>query len=187
MDRDSTLRLAPTVGLGQIARSRTCAPVSRLYPCHFLEPDDCTVKIGDRTLLACNVSVITATHPVSPEERRGSLGKEYAKPVTIGDDCWIGANVVILPGVTIGNGVTVGAGSVVTKDVEDRSIVVGELSLLHSVCRAWSDISFRQSGTTSEEGIGTCRWSITWARETSCLRRHADPFSHLFAVLERHR
>jgi carbonic anhydrase/acetyltransferase-like protein (isoleucine patch superfamily) len=128
--------------------------VSRSYPCHRLDPDAGTVKIGDRTLLACNVSVITATHPVSPEERRGSLGKEYAKPVTIGDDCWIGANVVILPGVTIGNGVTVGAGSVVTKDVEDRSIVVGELSLLDSMVRALSDISFRQSGTTSEEGIG---------------------------------
>jgi acetyltransferase-like isoleucine patch superfamily enzyme len=53
------------------------------------------------------------------------LGPEYGKPITIGEDCWIGGNVVVLPGVTIGRGVTVGAGSVVTKDVEDYVVVAG--------------------------------------------------------------
>lgn len=57
--------------------------------------------------------------------RCGVLGPEYGKPITIGEDCWIGGNVVVLPGVTIGRGVTVGAGSVVTKDVEDYVVVAG--------------------------------------------------------------
>ena len=65
---------------------------------------------------------MTATHPTDPIQRRKT---EYGKPIRIGKDCWIGGNAIILPGVTIGDGVTVGAGSVVTKDIEPFSVVVG--------------------------------------------------------------
>lgn len=81
------------------------------------------VKIGDHILLAPNVVITTSNHPLDLKIRRDSLG--YASPIEIGDDVWIGANAVILPGVKIGNNVVVAAGAVVTKDVEDDSIVAG--------------------------------------------------------------
>ena len=90
------------------------------HNCIFL--DDCEIIVGSNTLFGPNVQVYTATHPVDPMERR--IG-EYGKPIKIGNDCWIGGSAVILPGVTIGDGVTVGAGSVVTKDVEDYTVVAG--------------------------------------------------------------
>ncbi|KAG9224239.1 hypothetical protein CCMSSC00406_0004738 [Pleurotus cornucopiae] len=83
------------------------------------------VRIGARTLIGPNVQIYTPTHPLSPEERNGLDGPEASKPIIIGKDCWIGGGTIILPGVTIGDGVTVGAGSVVTKDVESRTVVAG--------------------------------------------------------------
>jgi acetyltransferase-like isoleucine patch superfamily enzyme len=76
-------------------------------------------------MIAANTQVYTPTHPISPEERNGLRGKEWAKPIVIGNDVWIGGGVVLVPGVTIGDGATVGAGSVVTKDVEPRTVVGG--------------------------------------------------------------
>ena len=70
-----------------------------------------------------NVSIFAATHEVEVESRRADV--EYARPVVIGDDCWIGGHAVILPGVTIGRGCTVAAASVVTRDVEPWSVVMG--------------------------------------------------------------
>ncbi|KAL9125246.1 MAG: hypothetical protein Q9217_005522 [Psora testacea] len=87
--------------------------------------DTCLVTIGSRTLLAANVSIYAATHPLDPVLRNGTSGPELGKAITIGDDCFIGGSVVILPGVKIGNGITVGAGSVVTKDVPDLCVVAG--------------------------------------------------------------
>ena len=87
--------------------------------------DTCLVTIGSRTLLAANVSIYGATHPLDPVLRSGTNGPELGKEVHIGEDCFIGGSVVILPGVKIGNGVTVGAGSVVTKDVPDLCVVAG--------------------------------------------------------------
>jgi acetyltransferase-like isoleucine patch superfamily enzyme len=87
--------------------------------------DTCTITIGARTLVGPNCSFYAATHPTDPRVRNGINGPEAGKPITIGEDCWLGGNVVVLPGVTIGKGVTVGAGSVVTKDVEDYVVVVG--------------------------------------------------------------
>ncbi|KAI9146860.1 Sophorolipid acetyltransferase [Paramyrothecium foliicola] len=85
---------------------------------------DCAhVTIGDRVFFGTGVSLITATHETGLQSRRDNI--EYAEPITIGNDCWLGANVTVLPGVTIGNGCTVGAGSVVTKSVPDYSVVVG--------------------------------------------------------------
>jgi maltose O-acetyltransferase len=73
------------------------------------------VTIGNRTLFGPNVQIYTATHPMHYQERASGL--EYAKPVRIGEDVWIGGSVVICPGVTIGDRSVIGAGSVVTKDI----------------------------------------------------------------------
>ncbi|CAE6438276.1 unnamed protein product [Rhizoctonia solani] len=87
--------------------------------------DVCPITIGERTLIGPNVQIYTPVHPLKPEERNGLKGEEWAKSIKIGKDCWIGGAVVICPGVMIGDGSTVGAGSVVTKDVEPRSVVAG--------------------------------------------------------------
>jgi len=71
-----------------------------------------------------NVSIFAATHETEVQSRRDNV--EYGLPVVIGDDSWIGGGVVILPGVTIGRGCTVGAMSVVTKDIPDFSVAIGQ-------------------------------------------------------------
>lgn len=81
------------------------------------------VTIGSNVLFGPNVQIYTATHPISAEERRQWL--EFAKPITIGDDCWIGGGAIICPGVTIGDRCVIGAGAVVTKDIPDDAIAVG--------------------------------------------------------------
>lgn len=85
--------------------------------------DDTHIYVGDYTLFGPNVTVATAGHPILPELRE--QGYQYNAPVHIGRNCWIGAGVVIVPGVTIGDNVVVGAGSVVTKDLPDNVIAVG--------------------------------------------------------------
>ena len=87
--------------------------------------DTCLVTIGSRTLLASNVSLYSATHPLDPVLRNGTKGPELGKEIHIGEDCFIGGNVTICPGVRIGKGSTVGAGSVVTKDVPELCVVAG--------------------------------------------------------------
>ena len=87
--------------------------------------DSSLVTIGSRTLLASNVSLYSATHPLDPTIRNGTKGPELGKDIRIGSDCFIGGSVTICPGVTIGNGSTVGAGSVVTKDVPEMCVVAG--------------------------------------------------------------
>lgn len=74
-------------------------------------------------MLAPNVQIYTAAHPLDVETR--NKGLEYALPVTIGKNCWIGGSVVILPGVTIGDNCVIGAGSVVNKDIPPNSVAVG--------------------------------------------------------------
>lgn len=81
------------------------------------------VKIGNNVMFAPNVSVYTAGHPIHPDSRNS--GYEYGIAVTIGDNVWIGGNVVINPGVIIGNNCVIGSGSVVTKNIPDNSIAVG--------------------------------------------------------------
>jgi acetyltransferase-like isoleucine patch superfamily enzyme len=75
----------------------------------------CLTTIGNNVLIGPNVSFYSGTHPLDPAVRNGTKGPEAGKEIHVGDDCWIGGNVVILPGVTIGRGCTIGAGSVVTK------------------------------------------------------------------------
>ncbi|NUQ86455.1 MAG: sugar O-acetyltransferase [Anaerolineales bacterium] len=81
------------------------------------------IRIGSNVMFGPNVQIYTATHPVDALERR--KGPEFAKPISIGGDCWIGGSAVISPGVTIGDRCIVGAGAVVTKDVPADTIVVG--------------------------------------------------------------
>ncbi|MGN1422337.1 MAG: sugar O-acetyltransferase [Oscillospiraceae bacterium] len=81
------------------------------------------VTIGDNVMIAPNVSVYTAGHPLHPESR--STMYEYGIPITIGSNCWIGGSVTICPGVNIGEGCVIGAGSVVTKDIPPFSLAAG--------------------------------------------------------------
>lgn len=81
------------------------------------------VRIGKNVMFAPNVSIYTAGHPVHPDSRNS--GYEYGIDITIGDNVWIGGNVCVLPGVKIGDNVVIGAGSVVTKDLPDNVIAVG--------------------------------------------------------------
>ena len=90
---------------------------------HLTILDEACVTIGDDCFIGPNVSIYTACHSTDPVERNSR--REWAEPVTIGDNVWIGGSVTILPGVTIGNNVTIGAGSVVTKDIPDNVVAVG--------------------------------------------------------------
>ena len=85
--------------------------------------DICPVMIGKNCLIAPGVHIYTATHPLDAQER--AQGAEYGKPVTIGDNVWIGGRAVINPGVVVGNNVVIAAGSIVTKDVPDNTVVGG--------------------------------------------------------------
>jgi maltose O-acetyltransferase len=100
--------------------------------CIFL--DSARIRIGDRVLIGPGVQVITATHPVEAAERTIDYPADpvfpfravsLAKPITIGDDVWIGAGAIVLPGVTIGSGTTIGAGSVVTRSVPANVVAAG--------------------------------------------------------------
>ena len=90
---------------------------------HLTILDEAKVTIGDDCFIGPNVSIYTACHSTDPIER--NTRNEWARPVTIGNNVWIGGSVTILPGVTIGNNVTIGAGSVVTKDIPDSTVAVG--------------------------------------------------------------
>lgn len=85
--------------------------------------DVAKVVIGSNVQIAPNVSIYTAGHPLDPEARNS--GYEYGIGITIGDNVWIGGNTVINPGVHIGSNVVIGSGSVVTKDIPDNAIAVG--------------------------------------------------------------
>lgn len=85
--------------------------------------DDTFIYIGDMTMIGPNVTVTTAAHPILPELREKNL--QYNIPVKIGRNCWIGAGVTILPGVTVGDNSVIGAGSVVTKDIPADVVAYG--------------------------------------------------------------
>ena len=90
---------------------------------NFTVLDEARVTIGDDCFIGPNVSIYTACHSTDPVERNSR--QEWALPVTIGNNVWIGGSVTILPGVTIGDNVTIGAGSVVVGDIPSNSVAVG--------------------------------------------------------------
>ena len=97
---------------------------ANVYANHNLVILDCApVTIGDNVFIAPNVVISTAAHPIDAQVR--STGLEFAKPIVIGSNVWIGATVTILPGVEIGDNVTIGAGSVVTRSIPPNSVAVG--------------------------------------------------------------
>lgn len=85
--------------------------------------DEAPVIFGDNVFIAPNCGFYTAAHPIDAAER--NRGLEYARPITVGNDVWIGADVCVLPGVTIGDDCVIGAGSVVVKDIPPHSVAVG--------------------------------------------------------------
>lgn len=95
--------------------------------------DTCPITVGARTMFGPNVSLFSGTHPLDPALRNGIKGPETGSPIVIGEDCWLGGNVIVLPGVTIGKGATVGAGSVVTKVCLCR----GSSMVLYGISRSW--------------------------------------------------
>lgn len=99
---------------------------------NFTVLDCCPVKIGDNVMIGPNVSIMTPVHPLRYQDRNmkekadGTLyDDEYAKPITIGNNCWIASCVTVTGGVTIGDGCVIGAGSVVTRDIPANSFAAG--------------------------------------------------------------
>ncbi|MGF1910727.1 sugar O-acetyltransferase [Vibrio kasasachensis] len=97
--------------------------------------DDTKIMIGNHVMIGPNVTLTTAGHPVDPDSRRKVA--QFNIPITICDNVWIGANVVVLPGVTIGENSVIGAGSIVMKDIPANVVAVG------NPCRVMRDISER--------------------------------------------
>ena len=97
--------------------------------------DDGHIYVGDKVMFGPNVTVTTAGHPIDPTLR--SRGLQFNKDVYIGENAWIGAGVIIMPGIRIGRDAVVGAGSIVTRDVPERTIAVG------NPCRVLREVSGR--------------------------------------------
>ena len=95
--------------------------------------DDTHIYIGDCCMFGPNVVIATAGHPIDPELR--GKGLQYNLPVHIGKNCWLGAGVIVMPGVTIGDNTVIGAGSIVTKDVPSGVVAVG------NPCRVMREVS----------------------------------------------
>ena len=95
--------------------------------------DDTHIYVGDYTMFGPNVVLATAGHPILPELREKAL--QYNMPIHIGRNCWLGAGVLVLPGVTIGDNSVIGAGSVVSKDIPENVVAVG------NTCRVMRKIS----------------------------------------------
>jgi len=95
--------------------------------------DDGHIYVGDRVMFGPNVTLATANHPIDASLR--AQGMQYNKDIHIGENAWLGAGVIVLPGVTIGKNAIIGAGSVVTKDIPDNVVAVGNpCRVLRQVC-----------------------------------------------------
>lgn len=124
---------------------------------NFTCQDDDIVTIGQYCAFGPNVTIVTPLHPILAEERRLLMCADgvarrlcYAKPVHIGNDCWICSNVTILPGVTIGDGCVIGAGSVVTRDIPANCFAAG------NPCRVIRELTEADSMKYKPEILGDC-------------------------------
>lgn len=109
---------------------------------NFIVLDVGKFKIGDNFMCGPNVQISTAGHPLYPESR--ASGYEYGIDITIGDNVWIGGNVLVCPGVTIGSNVVIGGGSVVTKDIPDNMLAYGNpCRVIREITEADRDYYFR--------------------------------------------
>ena len=109
---------------------------------NFIVLDVGKVKIGDNFMCGPNVQISTAGHPLHPESR--ASGYEYGIDITIGNNVWIGGNVLVCPGVTIGSNVVIGGGSVVTKDIPDNMLAYGNpCRVIREITEADRDYYFR--------------------------------------------
>lgn len=113
--------------------------------------DDAQIYIGDNTMIAPNVTIIAASHPISPALRIEGYGCN--KPVSIGKNVWIASNVTILPGVHIGDNSVIGAASVVTKDIPPNVIAFGNPAKIHRKITPEDDIYYDNGALISENII----------------------------------
>ena len=125
---------------------------------NFTVQDDAEVTIGDHCDIGPNVTIVTPCHPMLPDERAAMPDEQgnatrfcWAKPVHIGNHCWFGANVVVCPGVCIGDGCVIGAGSVVTRDIPPMSFAAG------NPCRVIRTLTERDSMKNRPEVLGANR------------------------------
>ena len=119
---------------------------------NFTVLDCCRISIGDNVFIGPNASLVAPIHPLCYQDRNLRFKKdgtaydlEYAKPITIGNNCWLASNVTIIGGVTIGDGCVIGAGSVVTKDIPANYLAVG------NPCRVLRAITEKDRLTELEE------------------------------------
>lgn len=104
--------------------------------------DVAKITIGDNVMFGPNVSLYTAGHPIHPQSRNS--GYEYGIPIIIGNNVWLGGNTIINPGVTIGDNVVIGSGSVVTKDIPENSVAVGNpCKVIHEVTETDREFYYR--------------------------------------------
>lgn len=114
--------------------------------------DDTHIYVGDYTMIGPNVTIATAGHPILPELREKAY--QYNIPVKIGRNCWIGAGVVIVPGITIGDNTVIGAGSVVTKDIPSNSVAYGNpCTVRRSIGQRDKEYYFKERKIKYERGI----------------------------------
>ena len=144
-------------------------PIQFHYGCHtrigknffanfnFTVQDDCWVTIGDNCAFGPGVTLVTPVHPMLPDERRLMLDGEgnkrrlcYAKSVTVGNDCWLGANVTVCSGAVIGDGCVIGAGSVVTGTIPPHTFAAGV------PCRPIRTLTEKDSMKYKTEILGGC-------------------------------
>lgn len=108
-------------GILKVGKGSSCN-----YKCFF--DLGANITIGDNCNISYQVTFVNSTHEIGSSSRRAKGG--FAKPITIGNGCWIGANVTIMPGVNIGDGCIIATGALVTKDCEPNSIYIGEPATL---------------------------------------------------------
>jgi maltose O-acetyltransferase len=117
---------------------------ANFYANHNLVILDCAkVRFGDNVLIGPNCGFYTAGHPV--DAKRRNAGLEYARPIKVGDNVWIGAGVHVMPGVSIGNNVVIGGGSVVVQDIPDNVVAVG------NPCRVVRSVGGEEKRAEKEE------------------------------------